>query len=394
MGYAHLFLWGTNVIIIDNYAQVTAQIESERGVTKEEITDAIEQALVSACRKKTSEEANIRAHLDTETGQVKLYHSRTVVDKKAEDPHMEISKADARKINPKAKVGDEVETEFEVEDFGRIAAQTARQVIVQRIREAEKRSVYDEFEDKIGQMMTGTVQRVENRNYLINLGRIEALLRPRDQIVGEVFVVKEKVRIFVVGVERTTRGPMIHISRSNPGLLKRLFELEIPEIQDGVIEIKSVAREAGKRSKVAVQSHNPSIGAVGTCVGHMGGRIQSIIKELGNEKIDILEWDEQPRNFIANSLKPAKISQVIITDEDEKSAVVVVPKDQLSLAIGGGGINVRLAVKLTGWKIDILGEDEYRERSGDIKAPVPQLSLAEKLKLAKAELEKESEPTV
>ena len=256
------------MIVIDNFLQVAAQIESERGVSKEVLTSAIEQALVSACRRKFTEETLLEAVINQETGEASIYQRLHIVES-VEDP----------------------------------AAQTAKQVIIQRIREAEKNGIYDEFKVKEDQIITGTVQRIENRNFLINLGRTETILGPNDQIPDEIFHPKDKIRLYLVAVNKTPRGPFIHVSRSHPGLLKKLFEVEIPEIQDGIVEIVGVAREAGKRSKIAVKTNNPSIGAVGTCVGPMGGRIQSIIKELGNEKIDILEYHENPRTYISNSLK-------------------------------------------------------------------------------------------
>lgn len=368
------------MIVIDNLMQVANQIETERGVNKSVLFSAVEQALVAAGKKKLSEEANIRCELNVETGEARLWVTKLVVEE-VEDENLEISVEDAKKIKAKVKTDEEIEILFESPDFGRMAAQAAKQVIVQRLREAEKDSVFSEFQHKIGQIITGTVQRIENKNYLINLGRTEAVLTPKDQIQGEYFQVKEKVKLYVVDIIKETRGNYIHVSRTHPGLLEQLFKIEIPEIQDGIIEIKSVSRDPGKRAKIAVKSNSPSIGAVGTCVGQMGNRIQTIIKELGNEKIDVLEWDESPKAFIANALKPAKISQVIIDNEAERAATVVVPNDQLSLAIGKQGVNVRLSVKLTGWKLDILSEDEFAKRSGVDKG----LSIIEKIKLSKAQ---------
>jgi N utilization substance protein A len=266
-----------------------------------------------------------------------------------------------KKIDKKADLGDEVSVEFIPSDFGRIAAQIAKQVITQRLREAERDSVFSEFAVKIGKVVNGTVQQVENRAYLINLGRTESLLGYYDQIPGERFEINEVIRVYVTDVDRNNKRNMVAISRSHPGLLRALFETEIPEIADGIIEVMSVAREPGVRAKVAVKTNNPSIGAVGTCVGQMGGRIQTIIKELGNEKIDVLEWHEDIKHFISNSLKPAEISNVLITDEENKQATVVVAKDQLSLAIGKGGVNVRLSVNLTGWKLNVISEEEFNE---------------------------------
>lgn len=374
------------MIVIDNFSQVAAQIENERGITKETLVSAIEQALVSACRRKFHDESLLESELNPESGEARIYQSWTIVDT-VENDKCEMSLEEARQFRPSIEIGDTLKNEVTPGDFGRIAAQTAKQVIIQRIREAEKDIVYTEFKDKVGQILVGTVQRVENNNYLINLGKAEAVLNYRDQIPGERFMAKEKIRVFISSVDKNARGTFINISRAHPGLLRRLFEMEIPEILDGIIEVVNVSREPGKRAKVAVKSNNPSIGAVGTCVGHLGARIQSIIKELGVEKIDVLEWDENPKVFIANALKPAKVDQVIITGQEEKTAVVVVPNDQLSLAIGKGGINVRLTVKLTGWKMDILSEDEYAKKSDSIRE-VNHLSIVDKIRNAR---EKEAE---
>jgi transcription termination/antitermination protein NusA len=365
------------MILIDNFSQVVAQIESERGVSRDVLAEAIEQALVAACRKKFDEDAILEAVLDRDTGEATIFQVKTVVETVYDD-YLEITLADAQKMHPQAELDQDLRFDVTPRDFGRIAAQTAKQVIVQRIREAEKNVIYEEYKDRMGEILVGSVQRVENKNYLINLGRAEAILYPKDQIPGERFTAKEKVRVYISDVEKGVRGTVIHISRSDSGFLRRLFELEIPEINDGVIEIVGVSRDPGRRSKVAVRSHNPSVGAVGTCVGHMGGRIQSVIKELGYEKIDVLEWSENPRIFIANALKPAKISQVMITDEAERMATVVVAADQLSLAIGKAGVNVKLAVRLTGWRLDILSEEEYAQKADTIHDQV--LSVVEKTK--------------
>ena len=365
------------MILIDNFSQVVAQIESERGVSRDVLAEAIEQALVAACRKKFDEDAILEAVLDRDTGEATIFQVKTVVETVYDD-YLEITLADAQKMHPQAELDQDLRFDVTPRDFGRIAAQTAKQVIVQRIREAEKNVIYEEYKDRMGEILVGSVQRVENKNYLINLGRAEAILYPKDQIPGERFTAKEKVRVYISDVEKGVRGTLIHISRSDSGFLRRLFELEIPEINDGVIEIVGVSRDPGRRSKVAVRSHNPSVGAVGTCVGHMGGRIQSVIKELGYEKIDVLEWSENPRTFIANALKPAKISQVMITDEAERMATVVVAADQLSLAIGKAGVNVKLAVRLTGWRLDILSEEEYAQKADTIHDQV--LSVVEKTK--------------
>jgi len=340
------------MIEIENLKQVANQIETERGVDKSILYSAIETALASACRKHLRSQENIVCELNVEDGTIAFFTAKTVV-KTVEDDSIEISFADAKKIDKAYKIDDEVKTEFLPPNFGRIAAQTAKQVIIQRLREAEKESVHGEFSEKLHEIITGTVQRVENNNYLVNLGRTEAILYYRDQIPGERFQQNESIRVFVTNVEKTNRGNVIHISRTHPGFLKKLFEKEIPEIQDGIIEIKSVSRVPGDRAKVAVKTNNPAIGAVGTCVGQMGNRIQSIIKELNNEKIDVLEWDENIKKFISNALKPAQIDDVIIDSEEDKQATIKVSNNQLSLAIGKKGTNVRLSVLLTGWKLKI-----------------------------------------
>ncbi len=360
------------MIVIDNLMQVANQIETERGVAKEILYTAVEQALASACRKRLGDGSQVECTLDTESGEVVFFRVKEVVEEVLMES-TEIDLAAAKKIDKKATLEAEARVEFVPPDFGRIAAQVAKQVIIQRLREAEKDSVFLEFQEKIHQIVNGTVQRVENSNLLVNLGRTEAILRYRDQIPGEQFQPNEAIRVYIVDIEKAARGNVIHISRTHSGFLKRLFELEIPEIADGIIEVMSVSREPGFRAKVAVKTNNPAIGAVGTCVGQMGGRIQAIINELGsNEKIDVLEWDEEVKQFISNALKPAKISQVILTDVENKEATVVVPDDQLSLAIGKRGINVRLSVNLTGWKLNVINDADFSAN---------QQSFVEKMKL-------------
>ncbi len=383
------------MIIIDNFAQVAAQIETERGISKEDLILAIEQALEAACKRKMPEESDLKAIIDELTGEAKIYHKKTIVKKIVEPEEEEdldvvnqITIEDASPYQADAKAGETIQIEVTPKDFGRLAAQTAKQVIIQRIREAEKALITNEFSDKVGTIIIGTVQRIEGRNLLVNLGRIEAVLTPNDQIRNERYRVKDKIKILVKDVVTTPKGPQIHISRSHPNFLRCLFHQEIPEIQDGTIEILSISRDAGNRAKVAVKSNNENIGAVGTCVGHMGGRIQSIIKEINNEKIDILEWNEKPEAYIANSLKPAKINRVILTNEAEKQALAVVDNDQLSLAIGKSGVNVRLAVKLTHWKIDIMGTEEFNEKSEEITGEKV-LSMEDKIQQGAEKLTKD-----
>ena len=274
-----------------------------------------------------------------------------------EDEITEISLAQARTIKPDYEVGDVIEIEVTPANFGRIAAQTAKQVVVQRIREAERGIIYEEFMSREGDILTGLVQRVENHNVYIDLGKTEAVLTPAEQIPGETYNYGDRIKAYVVEVKKTNKGPQIVVSRTHPGLLKRLFELEVPEIHEGIVEIKSVAREPGNRSKIAVYSAEPSVDPVGSCVGHRGMRVQGIVDELGSEKIDIVKWNADPAKFIANALSPAKVVSVAV-NEAEKVSRVVVPDYQLSLAIGKEGQNARLAAKLTGWKIDIKSESQ------------------------------------
>ncbi|MBU0580201.1 MAG: transcription termination factor NusA [Candidatus Margulisbacteria bacterium] len=363
-----------------------AQLEKERGISKQVLIEAISAALIAASRKKFGDTDNLEVKIDEKTGETHVFANKEVVDKVI-TPILEIKLEDAKKINKSAKLEDIVAVDVTPEDFGRIAAQTAKQVIIQRIREAEKSSVYDEFKDKEGQVVTGTVQRQEYKNYLINLGRIEALLIAHEQIPRESYSPRDRIKVYVVEVKKTSKGPQIIVSRTHPGLLKALFTLEVPEIQDGIIEIMGVASEAGFRSKVAVKSNDPDIGAVGTCVGHMGGRIQNIVKELGNEKIDIIEWDEDSKKYIQNALKPAKVAKIVLTEEKNekeeigKVAKVIVAEDQLSLAIGKSGQNVRLAAKLTGWKVDVLTiNSPEAEKIKQLAAESPREAAEEKMK--------------
>ncbi len=371
------------MIKIDGLKEVVAQIKSERGIPEEEILSAISDALVLAAKRYHGPADNLRAVLNDQTGEATIIATKLVV-KEVVEPSAEISLKDAKKLNPKAKVDEEVEIEVIPPDFGRIAAQKAKQVITQRIVEAEKKSIMSEFEDKIGHLVTGIVQRIEGRNYLINLGRTEAVLDLRNQIPEETFRLKDRVKLYLVDIAKTHRGPEVIVSRSHEGFVKKMFELEVPEIADGVIEVKAIARRAGYRTKLAVQSHDPEVGAVGTCVGRMGARIQMVLKELNGEKIDIIEWKEDISELIANALKPAVIYKIEIDDLEKKRARAIVEDDQLSLAIGKTGLNVRLASKLTGWNIDVV-------RKGDVEVNLIDKLLAEKKSLQK---QKEAEDKV
>ena len=337
------------------FMEAFREIGQEKGIDTEVLFDAIEAALVSAYKRNSSEQ-NVRVSLDRVTGAYHVYAIKDIVEE-PENEVTEMSLADARKINPDYEVGDTIEIEVTPADFGRVAAQNAKQVVVQRIREAERGIIYDEFSNRESDIITGVVQRIEGKTVFIDLGRTEAVLSPNEQIPGEEYQQGERIKAFIVEVKKTSKGPQIVVSRTHPGLLKRLFELEVPEIQEGIVEIKSVAREPGMRSKIAVYSSDEAVDPVGSCVGHKGLRVQAIVDELRNEKIDIVKWNEDPAKYIANALSPAKVISVS-ANEEEKISRVVVPDTQLSLAIGKEGQNARLAAKLTGWKIDIKSESQ------------------------------------
>ncbi|MHB1456629.1 MAG: transcription termination factor NusA, partial [Armatimonadota bacterium] len=284
----------------------------------------------------------------------KVFCQKIIVDQLLNE-HSEVLLSEAHKINPKAIIGDTIELEVTPENFGRIAAQTAKQVVMQRIREAERDHVYDEYSEKIGEVVTGTVQRWEQKHIYVNIGKIEALLPSTEQVPTEHYKFNDRIKIYILEVRRTPKGPQVIASRTHPNLIRRLFELEVPEIHDGIVVIKSVAREAGARSKIAVSSTDEKVDPVGACVGHRGSRVQAVVNELFDEKIDIVRWNDDASKFIAESLSPAKVLTVKIND-DQKSAFVIVPDNQLSLAIGKAGQNVRLAARLTGWRIDIRSE--------------------------------------
>jgi N utilization substance protein A len=333
------------------------QLEKEKGITKETLLDAIEAALITAYKKNFGSAQNVKVTIDRENGSVKVYSRKEVVEE-VETDLFEISLEEAKKIDPNYEIEDIVEREVTPRNFGRIAAQTAKQVVVQRIREAERSVIFQEYVNRESEIVTGIVQRISKGTVYINLGKIEAVLLANEQIQGEVYKHGNRIKTYIVEVKKTTKGPQIAVSRTHPGLVKRLFELEVPEIHDGIVEIKGISREAGSRTKIAVYSSDPNIDPVGACVGQRGVRVQNIVDELRGEKIDIIKWDEDPSKFISNSLSPSKVLKVEINDED-KSALVVVPDYQLSLAIGKEGQNARLAAKLTAWKIDIKSESQY-----------------------------------
>jgi N utilization substance protein A len=339
-----------------DFIEALSALEKEKGISKEVLIEAIEAALISGYKRNFNSAQNVRVDVNRLTGVVKVFARKTVVEDVL-DPRLEISIDAAQNINPSYQLDDIVELEVTPKDFGRIAAQTAKQVVTQRIREAERGLIYEEFIDREEDIVTGIVQRQDARFIYIDLGKIEAMLPVNEQMPTEKFKMNDRVKTYITKVERTTKGPQVMVSRTHPGLLKRLFELEVPEIFDGVVEIKSVAREAGYRSKISVVSHDPEVDPVGACVGPKGMRVQTIVSELKGEKIDIVHWSEDVKEYVANALSPSKVVEVIV-HEDEKVARVIVPDYQLSLAIGIKGQNARLAAKLTGWKIDIKSESQ------------------------------------
>ncbi|MBQ1417735.1 MAG: transcription termination/antitermination protein NusA [Selenomonas sp.] len=345
------------------FLETLRELSRERSIDEEFLFEAIEAALITAYKRNFGSAQNVRVTLSRDTGTYHVYAIKTVVEDAADDI-TEISLAQARTIRPDYVVGDVIEIEVTPANFGRVAAQTAKQVVVQRIREAERGMIYEEFQSRESDILTGLVQRVENRNVFIDLGKTEAVLTPTEQIPTETYAHGDRIKAYIVEVKKTNKGPQVVVSRTHPGLLKRLFELEVPEIQEGIVEIKSVAREPGNRSKIAVWSKDESVDPVGSCVGYRGMRVQAIVDELGSEKIDIVKWSEDPAKFIANALSPAKVVSVAV-NEAEKVSRVVVPDYQLSLAIGKEGQNARLAAKLTGWKIDIKSETQAADEELD-----------------------------
>lgn len=333
------------------------ELERERGISKEVLIASLCDAMVAAYKKHMrigKEVTNIEAILDEQSGEIGVFSTKLVVDE-VEDADLQIALADAKEIAEDVEAGDEIKIEVTPEQFGRIAAQSAKQVITQRIREAERNLVLNEFLDKKGTLTTGIIQRVENRNVIVNIGKTDAIMPQKEQIPGEYYKPGNRIRVFVLNVKETTRLPQVIVSHAHAEIVRELFELEVPEIEDGIVEIKSISREAGYRTKIAVWSNDPEVDSVGACIGPRGSRIQTIVSELKNEKIDIVRYSEDPVEYIVNALSPARVVSVDILANDEYAheAMVVVPDDQLSLAIGREGQNVRLAHKLTGWKIDI-----------------------------------------
>lgn len=340
-----------------DFIDALREIEKEKGISADVIFDALESALISSYKKNFGSAQNVKVDMNKENGKVLVYSTKDVVEE-VDDPYLEISIDEAKKISEKNEIGDVIKIEITPKDFGRIAAQTAKQVVIQRIKDAERDVIYDDFINRENEIITGSIQRISKKNVFIDLGKTEGILPPVEQIEGEEYEQGDRLKLIITEVKKTTKGPQIVLSRSHPSLIKRLFELEIPEINDGVVEIYSIAREAGARTKIAVYSKDPDVDPLGACVGFKGSRVRAIVAELHGEKIDIVVWSKDIAEFIGNSLSPSKVVKVII-NEKEKSATVVVPDYQLSLAIGKEGQNARLAAKLTNWKIDIKSESQY-----------------------------------
>ena len=337
-------------------------LEQEKNISKETLLEAIENSLVQACKNHFGKADNVKVVINPETCEFHCYQEKTVVEE-VEDLVEQISLVNAQMIDPKFELGDVVQIEVKSKEFGRIATQNAKNVILQKIREEERKVIFDEYNSKEKDIVTGVIQRYVGKNVSINLGKADALLAESEQIKGESYVPTERIKVYVLEVKSTSKGPKILVSRTHPELVKRLFESEVTEVKDGIVEIKSISREAGSRTKIAVWSNDPDVDPVGACVGMNGARVNAIVDELRGEKIDIVTWDENPAILIQNALSPAKVISVI-ADGDEKTAKVVVPDYQLSLAIGKEGQNARLAARLTGFKIDIKSETQARE-AGD-----------------------------
>ncbi len=354
----------------DKLFEALDALEKTKGISKEAILEALEKALEKSYEKNFKDNNNVQVQVNKTSGEIHVYSIRKVVDE-VQDPYTELCLEEAKKIKKSAAVGDDIKVEVKPKNFGRVAAQTARNIIVQNLQQAERKQVYEDYSDKLYEIITGTVQRINRNNIYISLGKTEGVITPKEQIPGERLKAGDRVKLYVANVEDPdkvkSKNSQILLSRAHPNLVVRLFEQEVPEIADGLVEINSIAREAGSRSKISVYSTDPNIDPIGACVGYKGSRVNYIVDELHGEKIDIALFDENPKTFISNALSPARINHVI-SNVKEKSAVVIVADDQLSLAIGKEGQNVRLAAKLTGWKIDIKGESQYMENPSEFDA--------------------------
>ena len=337
-------------------------LEQEKNISKETLLEAIENSLITACKNHFGKSENVKVNIDPETCEYHVFQEKKVVEK-VEDPVEEISLVNAKMIDSKYELDDIVNVEVKSKEFGRIATQNAKNVILQKIREEERKVLFDEYYSKEKDIVTGIVQRYVGKNVSINLGKVDAILTENEQVKGEVFQPTERIKVYILEVKSTSKGPRVLVSRTHPELVKRLFESEVAEVKDGTVEIKAIAREAGSRTKIAVWSNDPDVDPVGACVGMNGARVNAIVNELRGEKIDIITWNENPAMLIENALSPAKVISVI-ADAEEKAAKVVVPDYQLSLAIGKEGQNVRLAAKLCGWKIDIKSHTQFEEAGG------------------------------
>ncbi len=342
-----------------NLKHIIDQIVKEKGIDRDVVVEALEQAVLSAANKKYRNTRDLEAHYNTEVGEVELFEFVTVVDE-VMDSYKEIDLEEAREIDPDVEVGDSLGMKMDASGFTRIAAQTAKQVIIQKVREAERETIFNEFKDRIGELINGVVRRFEKGDLVVDLGRAEALLSNKEQAPREVYRQGDRIKALIMDIRMTPKGPQIMLSRTHPTVLAKLFEAEVPEISEGIVEIKSVVREPGSRAKIAVYSHDSDVDPVGACVGMRGSRVQNVVSELRGEKIDIIPWSEDPARFACNALQPAAVSKVYI-DEDNRALEIIVADDQLSLAIGKKGQNVRLAAKLTGWRIDIKSETRAAE---------------------------------
>jgi N utilization substance protein A len=344
-----------------DFVQALRDIGREKDIPLETLSEIIEAALVSAYKKHHGATSEIHVDIDWDNGNAAVFCRKQIVEH-VENPHAEMALAEARRLDPTVEEHEYLDIEVSPQDFGRIAAQTAKQVVAQRIREAERDIIYAEFSDRDGDVVTGVVQRRDGRTVFIDLGRVEAVLPGSEQSPLDGYRTGERLKVYILEVKRTTKIPRVLVSRSHPGLLRKLFELEVPEVHEGIVELKAQAREAGARSKAAVSSKQENVDPVGACVGHRGSRVQAVVDELRGEKVDIVRWSDDPARYVASALSPAKVSRVII-DEETRSATVVAPDNQLSLAIGREGQNVRLAARLTGWRIDIRSEAQMAERA-------------------------------
>lgn len=348
------------------FIEALEQIEKEKGISKDILLDALEASLISAYKKNYGSAQNVSVNMDRDTGEVKVFSKKIVIAEDVADSLLEIDITDAQEINPTAKIGDIISIEVTPRKFGRIAAQTAKQVVMQRIREAERNIIFEEFSGRETDIVNGVIQRYDKKNVIIDLGKTEVVLPLNEQIPSEEYEQGNRIKVYILEVKKTTKGPQITVSRSHPGLVKRLFELEVPEIYEGLVEIKGISREAGSRTKISVYSKNENVDPVGACVGPKGSRVKSIVDELSGEKIDIIKWDKNMADYISNALSPSKVLKVEI-EEIDKIARVTVSDNQLSLAIGKEGQNARLAARLTGWKIDIKSEEPVEIEDGEIR---------------------------